>query len=104
MAAIDTLDEIDRHVSAIFDVNVPATHCIRLVCQDCARLSILPVPGPGVDEDRPWLCPVCTAPSTGPTGSPAPRASDHRPEAGRTVAAQQRVAAARQAIPAEVAR
>jgi hypothetical protein len=18
------------------------------------------VPGPGVDEDRPWLCPVCT--------------------------------------------
>jgi hypothetical protein len=59
MDATLTLDEIDRHVSAIFDINVAATHCIRLVCQDCAGLSILPVPGPGVDEDRPWLCPVC---------------------------------------------
>ena len=59
MDATLTLDEIDRHVSAIFDINVAATHCIRLVCEDCAGLSILPVPGPGVDEDRPWLCPVC---------------------------------------------
>ena len=59
MDATLTLDEIDRHVSAIFDINVPATHCIRLTCQDCARLSILPVTGPGADEDRPWLCPVC---------------------------------------------
>ena len=47
MDATLTLDEIDRHVSGIFDINVAATHCIRLVCQDCARLSILPVPGPG---------------------------------------------------------
>jgi hypothetical protein len=59
MDATLTLDEIDRHVSAIFDINVAATHCIRLRCEDCAELSILPVPGPGVDEDRPWLCPVC---------------------------------------------
>jgi hypothetical protein len=59
MDATLTLEEIDLHVSAIFDINVAATHCIRLVCRDCARLSILPVPGPGVDEDRPWLCPVC---------------------------------------------
>jgi hypothetical protein len=59
MDATLTLDEIDRHVSAIFDINVAATHCIRLVCQDCARLSILPVPGPGIDEERSWLCPVC---------------------------------------------
>jgi hypothetical protein len=59
MDATLTLDEIDRHVSGIFDINVAATHCIRLVCQDCARLSILPLPGPGGDEDRPWLCPVC---------------------------------------------
>src|ERR1039458_154226 len=55
MDATLTLDEIDRHVSAIFDINVAATHCIRLHCDDCAGLSILPVPGPGVDEDRPWL-------------------------------------------------
>jgi hypothetical protein len=61
MDATLTLDEIDRHVSAIFDINVAATHCIRLVCEDCAGLSILPVPGPGGDEDRPWLCPVCTS-------------------------------------------
>ena len=53
MDATLTLDEIDRHVSAIFDINVAATHCIRLVCQDCARISILPVPGPGIDEERP---------------------------------------------------
>ena len=59
MDATLTLDEIDRHVSAVFDINVAATHCIRLVCEDCARLAILPVPGSGVDEDRPWLCPVC---------------------------------------------
>ena len=59
MDATLTLDEIDQHVSAIFDINVAATHCIRLVCEDCGGLSILPVPGPGVDEDRPWLCPVC---------------------------------------------
>lgn len=59
MDATLTLDEIDRHVAAIFDTNVSATHCIRLVCQDCARLSILPVPGPGADEERPWLCAVC---------------------------------------------
>jgi hypothetical protein len=59
MDATHTLDEIDRHVSAIFDINAPATHCIRLRCEDCAGLSILPVPGPGVDEDRRWLCPVC---------------------------------------------
>src|ERR1039458_2362277 len=59
MDATLTLDEIDRHVSAIFDINVAATHCIRLVCQDCGGLSILPVPGPGVDEDRPCLCPGC---------------------------------------------
>jgi hypothetical protein len=44
---------------ANFDINLAATHCIRLLCEDCARLSILPVPGPGVDEDRPWLCPAC---------------------------------------------
>jgi hypothetical protein len=59
MDATQTLDEIDCHVAAIFDINVAATHCIRLRCEDCAGLSILPVPGPGVDEDRPWLCPVC---------------------------------------------
>jgi hypothetical protein len=59
MDATLTLDEIDRHVSAIFDINVAATHCIGLVCEDCTGLSILPVPGPGVDEERPWLCPVC---------------------------------------------
>ena len=50
MDATLTLDEIDRHVSAIFDINVPATHCIRLVCEDCARLSILPVAGPAAEQ------------------------------------------------------
>jgi hypothetical protein len=29
MDATLTLDEIDQHVSAIFDINVAATHCIR---------------------------------------------------------------------------
>ena len=58
MDVLTTLDDIDRHVAAVFDTNVLALRYVRLTC-GCGRFSILPITDPGPDEERTWTCPIC---------------------------------------------
>ena len=44
-------DDLDRP-------HVPAMHDVRLTWA-CGHFSMLPLPGSGTDQERPWVCPIC---------------------------------------------
>ena len=60
------IDELDRHVAAIFDAHAPVGHWIRLSCE-CGRTAVVPLPGSAVDVECSWRCPLCGPEPVSPT-------------------------------------
>jgi hypothetical protein len=81
MDVLTTLDDIDRHVAAVFDTNVPVMRYVRLTC-GCGRFSILPMTEPGPDEERTWTCPICAMDDAGLDLALAKREADRRQAGG----------------------